>query len=134
MENSPYNLSHRGTRYCKGAVATTTAPAHRDDAPAATTRSPKPCPNLRCPQLEDGTYRYTGGDYYNEGIPADSHYADFMYKLAEKLKAAVSIKYLCPGEEMDPASLITVADEDDFKVRPFVRRQSAAVMDQQECG
>ncbi|KIY95178.1 hypothetical protein MNEG_12783 [Monoraphidium neglectum] len=62
----------------------------------------------------DGSYRYTGGEYYNESVPADARYADFMYKLGEKFKTAVSVKYQCPGEEMDPGALITVADDDDL--------------------
>jgi hypothetical protein len=39
-----------------------------------------------------------------------------LYKLTEKFKTAVSVKYQCPGEDMDPTALITVADDDDFAV------------------
>ncbi|KAI8469014.1 MAG: hypothetical protein J3K34DRAFT_514681 [Monoraphidium minutum] len=62
----------------------------------------------------DGSYRYAGGEYYNESVSADARYADFMYKLGEKFKTAVSVKYQCPGEDMDPGALITVADDDDL--------------------
>jgi hypothetical protein len=32
-------------------------------------------------QAADGTYRYSGGEYFNESVPADARYADFMYKV-----------------------------------------------------
>jgi hypothetical protein len=75
-----------------------------------------PPPSPPTHQSPNGAYRYTGGEYYNESVPADSRYADFLYKLTEKFKTAVSVKYQCPGEDMDPTALITVADDDDFTV------------------
>lgn len=68
-------------------------------------------------QTPSGGFKYSGGEYFNESVPADARYADFLYKLTEKFKTAVSVKYQCPGEEMDPTALITVADDDDFTVR-----------------
>jgi hypothetical protein len=79
---------------------------------------PPPFPRQR-PQSPAGAYRYAGGEFYNESVPADARYADFLYKLTEKFKTAVSVKYQCPGEDMDPTALITVADDDDFAVRGF---------------
>jgi hypothetical protein len=38
----------------------------------------------------------------------------------------VSVKYQCPGEEMDPGALITVADDDDLAVR-FLGHQGRVV-------
>ena len=62
-----------------------------------------------------GAYKYRGGEYYNESLPAAARYADLMFKLSEKFKTAVSAKYLAPGEELDPDALITVADDDDLQ-------------------
>ena len=50
-------------------------------------------------------------------MSSNCKYADFMFKLSEKFKTAVSVKYQAPGEELDPNALITVQDDDDFQVR-----------------
>jgi hypothetical protein len=62
------------------------------------------------------TYRYISGEQYNESVPSNCKYADFMFKLSEKFKTAVSVKYQSPGEELDPNALITVQDDDDLQV------------------
>ena len=76
---------------------------------------PSPPPPHTTKQTPAGGYRYAGGEFYNESVPAAARYADFLYKLTEKFKTAVSVKYQCPGEDMDPTALITVADDDDFQ-------------------
>ena len=58
-----------------------------------------------------------GGETYNESVPFNCQYSDFMYKLTEKFDSAVSVKYLTPGEELEPDSLAIVADDSDLKVR-----------------
>ncbi len=65
---------------------------------------------------ESMTYKYVEGDFYNESLPASAKYADFMFKLSEKLKTAVSVRYLSPGEDLDPEALVTIADDDDLQV------------------
>jgi hypothetical protein len=71
-------------------------------------------------QGTDGIYKYVNGTQYNESVPADCKYADFMFKLSEKFDTAVSVKYLAPGDELAPDQLITVQDDDDFKVKQLV--------------
>lgn len=43
-------------------------------------------------------------------------YSDFIFRLVEKTGCAVGVKYLLPGEDLDPDSLITVSDDDDLQV------------------
>lgn len=43
-------------------------------------------------------------------------YSEFVFRLVEKTGCAVAVKYLLPGEELDPDSLITVSDDDDLQV------------------
>jgi hypothetical protein len=71
------------------------------------------------PQVGEGqcTYRYVSGEFFNESVPSVMSYAEFMFKLSEKFKRAVSVKYHAPGEELDPHTLITIGDDDDLRVR-----------------
>jgi hypothetical protein len=71
------------------------------------------CAAQQTPNL---AYKYVGGEYFNESIPYGIKYADFMFKLSEKFKTAVSVKYQAPGEELDPDSLISVQDDADLQV------------------
>jgi hypothetical protein len=57
-----------------------------------------------------------GGEYFNESIPYGIRYADFMFKLSEKFRTAVSVKYHAPGEELVPDQLISVQDDADLQV------------------
>lgn len=57
-----------------------------------------------------------GAEYFNESIGNGVKYADFMFKLSEKFKTAVSVKYQAPGEELDPETLISVQDDADLQV------------------
>jgi PB1 domain len=69
---------------------------------------------LQTPSL---SWKFSGGEYFNESIALGSRYADFMFKLSEKFKTAVSVKYQAPGEELDPETLISVQDDADLQVR-----------------
>eukprot|EP00879_Flechtneria_rotunda_P024102 GHRR01025545.1.p1 GENE.GHRR01025545.1~~GHRR01025545.1.p1 ORF type:complete len:135 (-),score=28.88 GHRR01025545.1:297-701(-) len=69
-----------------------------------------------CQQTPSHTWRFIGGEYFNESISYGIKYADFMFKLSEKFRAAVSVKYQAPGEELDPDSLISVQDDADLQV------------------
>lgn len=72
---------------------------------------------LSCPlQTANNTYKFVGGEYFNESIPYGIRYADFMFKLSEKFRTAVSVKYLAPGEELVPEQLISVQDDADLQV------------------
>ena len=63
-----------------------------------------------------GAWRYLGGDHFLESLPEATRYADLMFALSEKVDGAVSVKYLLPGEELDPEALISVNDDGDVKV------------------
>ncbi|KAL4860150.1 putative serine/threonine-protein kinase SIS8 [Chlorella vulgaris] len=69
----------------------------------------------RFTQGEGGSWRYLGGDHFLESLPDTTRYADMMFSLSEKVDGAVSVKYLLPGEELDPDSLISVNDDNDIK-------------------
>jgi hypothetical protein len=61
-------------------------------------------------------WRFVGAEYFNESIGYGVKYADFMFKLSEKFKTAVSVKYAAPGEELDPETLISMQDDADLQV------------------
>ncbi len=63
-----------------------------------------------------GRWKYQGGDTYLESVPVTWKYSDFVFRLVEKTGEAVAVKYMLPGEDMDPDSLITVTDDDDLQV------------------
>lgn len=67
-------------------------------------------------QVPSQNWKLFGGEYFNESISYGTKYADFMFKLSEKFKTAVSVKYLAPGEDLDPDSLISVQDDADLQV------------------
>ena len=73
--------------------------------------------------LQDGNgkWKYQGGDTFLESVPVTWKYSDFVFRLVEKTGCAVAVKYLLPGEELDPDSLITVSDDDDLQVRAALR-------------
>eukprot|EP00879_Flechtneria_rotunda_P014712 GHRR01015373.1.p1 GENE.GHRR01015373.1~~GHRR01015373.1.p1 ORF type:complete len:400 (+),score=120.96 GHRR01015373.1:281-1480(+) len=73
------------------------------------------CYGGRFEQTPSHTWRFIGGEYFNESISYGIKYADFMFKLSEKFRAAVSVKYQAPGEELDPDSLISVQDDADLQ-------------------
>lgn len=79
-------------------------------------------------QTANNSYKYVGGEYFNESIPYGIRYADFMFKLSEKFKTAVSVKYHAPGEELVPDQLISVQDDADLQVRGGVDHPSSACM------
>jgi hypothetical protein len=82
-------------------------------------RCPAPaCPHARTrtPQGETGAYKFVGGEFFNESVPYGIRYSDFMFKLSEKFRSAVSVKYQPPGEELVPDQLITVQDDADLQV------------------
>lgn len=62
-----------------------------------------------------GCYRYSSGHTYLETVPSTITYAEFIFRLSEKTSCGVSVKYLLPGEELDPDSLITVSDDADLQ-------------------
>jgi hypothetical protein len=68
-------------------------------------------------QTSSNSYKFVGGEYFNESIPYGIRYADFMFKLSEKFRTAVSVKYHAPGEELVPDQLISVQDDADLQVR-----------------
>lgn len=55
-------------------------------------------PTLR-PQVPEcpSSYRYVGGEFFNESVASSSKYADFMFKLTEKFKRGLSVKYQVRG-------------------------------------
>jgi PB1 domain len=67
-------------------------------------------------QDDKGKWKYQGGDTFLESVPVTWKYSDFVFRLVEKTGCAVAVKYLLPGEELDPDSLITVSDDDDLQV------------------
>lgn len=67
-------------------------------------------------QTANQNWKFLGGEYFNESISYGTKYADFMFKLSEKFKTAVSVKYQAPGEDLDPDSLISVQDDADLQV------------------
>lgn len=81
-----------------------------------------------CLQTASHSYKFVGGEYFNESIPYGIRYADFMFKLSEKFRTAVSVKYHAPGEELVPDQLISVQDDADLQVRA-----TAAVHQQLTC-
>ena len=64
-----------------------------------------------------GQWKLSGAESYLESVSPACTYADLCWRLGEKHGAA-SIRYVLPGEKLDPDSLITVADDQDVQVRP----------------
>ena len=75
-------------------------------------RSPHP-PTPAHHQGSDGTWRYTGGESFLDTLAPAGGYASLAWRLSEKAGGPVSIRYVLPGEPLDPDALITVADDDD---------------------
>lgn len=51
-------------------------------------------------------------------MPEVTDYCSLIHKLADqKLRAAVSLKYQAPGEDLDPDNLVKLEGDDDLKVR-----------------
>jgi hypothetical protein len=69
----------------------------------------------------DGSYKYSGGEFLNDSVPGSCGYAEFMYRITQKVQRAVSVKYLNPGDELDPENLTSVLGDDDLKVGPARR-------------
>lgn len=69
--------------------------------------------------MQDGpsSWRYVGGEVYNESFPLRCGYAEVSKRLNDKFGDTVSFKYLSPGEEMDPDNLVQVQGDDDLQVR-----------------
>lgn len=67
-------------------------------------------------QIGSHSWKFVGGEYFNESVPYGIRYADFMFKLSEKFRTAVSVKYHAPGEELVPDQLISVQDDADLQV------------------
>ena len=67
----------------------------------------------------NGRYKYAGGTSFLETLTVGTKYAEFMHRMSEKANAAVSVKYLLPGEELDPDGLISVTDDADLQVGVF---------------
>lgn len=78
---------------------------------------------VRLLQTANNSYKFVGGEYFNESIPYGIRYADFMFKLSEKFRTAVSVKYHAPGEELVPDQLISVQDDADLQVCAQCARQ-----------
>lgn len=79
-------------------------------------KSATPAAVWRLLQTANNAYKFVGGEYFNESIPCGIRYADFMFKLSEKFRTAVSVKYHAPGEELVPDQLISVQDDADLQV------------------
>lgn len=54
---------------------------------------------------------------FNESVPAACSYAELCLRINEKLGQTTSIKYLAPGEEVNPDELVCISGEDDLRVR-----------------
>jgi hypothetical protein len=67
-------------------------------------------------QVPDFSFKYTGGEFLNDSVPGSCDYAEFMYRITQKVQRAVSVKYLNPGDELDPENLTSVLGDDDLKV------------------
>jgi PB1 domain len=68
-------------------------------------------------QALDGKWRYQGGESYAINVATGCSYSELVFRLSEKLNGAVDVKYILPGEELDPDGLICVRDDDDVQVR-----------------
>lgn len=68
-------------------------------------------------QNAKGQVKYVGGSWHHDSVPTHFKYADLAFRLTEKVNGAVSIKYLPPGETLDPDNLIGVWDDADVQVR-----------------
>lgn len=68
-------------------------------------------------QTASGGYKYTDGEFLNDSVPSSCGYAEFMYRITQKVQRAVSVKYLNPGDDLDPENLTSVLGDDDVKVR-----------------
>ncbi|KAK9788455.1 hypothetical protein WJX73_009181 [Symbiochloris irregularis] len=62
-----------------------------------------------------GQVKYVGGSWHHDSVPTHFKYADLAFRLTEKVNGAVSIKYLPPGEMLDPDNLIGVWDDADVQ-------------------
>ena len=60
--------------------------------------------------------KYVGGQTYLEKVPSNFKYADLLHRLSEKVDDAVSVKWLAPGDDLDPEGLISLTDDSDLQV------------------
>lgn len=67
-------------------------------------------------QKEGCMWKYVGGQTFLETAPVSWRYTDMVFSLSEKVDGAISLKYQLPGEDLDPDSLISIADDGDMKV------------------
>jgi hypothetical protein len=63
-----------------------------------------------------GEFRYTGGSTFQDTLPGRISYAELMARVNEKAGVATSIRYLTPGEPLDPDALVSVLDDADLQV------------------
>jgi hypothetical protein len=68
-------------------------------------------------QDADGSWRYVGGEVFNESFPADARYLEVCQRLNDKFGDVVSFMYLTPGDALDPENLVKVQGDDDLQVR-----------------
>eukprot|EP00887_Chlorella_sp_A99_P004451 scaffold30.g4451.t1 len=112
---APAAAAPPGPEHCKRAARGRGVAAPR--RAAARRAQPAAPPARHAPQEGGGAWRYVGGHTFLESVPRRWRYADLMFSLAEKVDGAVSVKYQLPGEELDPDSLISVADDGDIEAR-----------------
>jgi hypothetical protein len=51
-----------------------------------------------------------------ESVPLHVSLSELCFRLNEKLKRAVGITYLPPGEPLDPGNLVDLSDDADLEV------------------
>mmetsp|Transcript_25426 Transcript_25426/g.75108 ORF Transcript_25426/g.75108 Transcript_25426/m.75108 type:complete len:878 (-) Transcript_25426:269-2902(-) len=61
------------------------------------------------------SWRYIGGEMFNESVPMSFRYADLCLKLNEKVGYTTSIKYQAPGEDLSPNELVSITGDDDLQ-------------------
>lgn len=66
-------------------------------------------------KVQDSAYKYDGGQSFMESVPRTCTYSELIHKLNEKFDHDLSIKYLAPGDVLDPQNLVSVQDDDDLK-------------------
>jgi hypothetical protein len=66
-------------------------------------------------QVTDGVWKYKGGEIHHDSVSQAYTYSEVVHRWNEKAKEDFNIKYLPPGEVLDPDMLISVTDDSDLQ-------------------
>ena len=61
-------------------------------------------------------WKYKAGEIHHDSVSQAYRYSEVVHRWNEKASEDFTIKYLPPGEVLDPDTLISVTDDSDLQV------------------